>query len=406
MYLMRIRRAPGLVQNSERAVVAALIIAAAGLFSHALAADNDATSLKEAGIFTVRGVPVDVTAATATAARERALAEGQAEALRRVLTRLTRRTDHPALPTVDADTVAYLVQGFEVANEKTSAVRYLADLTVRFKPAEIRNLLRRSGLPFAETASRPLVVLPVLRTADGLVLWDATNRWRAAWAALPLRNGLVPMIVPLGDLADITDIDAAQALLGDPAALAAISNRYGAGGALVASASLSTREDSLTALDVAATRPNDSSAAPLLLSFSAGSVDEVNELMQLAAQETVQGIEEAWLENHLLRFDNLQSMTLAIPVDGIDRWAAVERKLASVAEIARVELRVLRRESAEVRIDYYGEERQLVTALRQRDLELEPPLAEVAVSVGAGIVRPDAGNRDAPALRVLRPLGS
>jgi len=87
-------------------------------------------------------------------------------------------------------------------------------------------LLRQTGLPFAETASKPLLVLPVLKSRVGLMLWEAANLWRTAWSALPIQRGLVPMIVPLGDLADISDVDASQAMLGDETALEGIVSRY------------------------------------------------------------------------------------------------------------------------------------------------------------------------------------
>ena len=359
----------------------------------------------EAEVFTVRGVPVDVTATTASEARRLALAAGQTEALRRMLERVTRRVDYGALPRVDAESAANFVQGFEVTNEKTSSVRYLAELSVRFKPSEIRRLLRESGVPFAVSASPSLLVLPVLRTPDGLVLWDASNRWRTAWTLLPVRRGLVPMIVPFGDLEDISGIDATQAMLGDPDALAAIADRYGAGGTLIALATLSLREDGLYVLDVAASQPADAAAAPLLLSFTVASADEVDAVLNLAATETAAGIEEAWINSHLMRFDNLQRMTLAVPVSGVEHWATFERKLTSAAGIARVELRVLRRDSAEVMIEYFGSEQQLAAALGKQGLDLETPLPSLSVPTGNGAVG-QRGVEDSSRLRVLRSRGT
>jgi hypothetical protein len=400
MYLMRYLTGGARVRRN----VFWLVAAVGGMALLSPVARADTAALSDAEVFTVRNVPVDVTAATAADARRLALVAGQSDALRRMLQRLTRRADHDALPAVDADTTAFLVQGFEVANEKTSSVRYLADLTVRFKAPEVRNLLRQTGLPFAETASRPVLVLPVLRTPDGLVLWDASNRWRTAWALLPVSGGLVPMIVPLGDIADIADIDATQAMLGDAAALDAIAGRYGAGGTLVALATLSAREDGTQLLDVAASQPADPSTPPLLLSFTAKSADEVDEILQIAARETATGVEETWLDRHLLRFENRQSMTLAIPVAGLEQWTAVERKLASIAEISRVELRALRRDSAEVQIDYYGDDSQLAAVLAQHDLELEASMPTTAVPTTLGV--PVTAMHAPDPVRVLRSRGN
>lgn len=362
-------------------------------------------ALSDTEVFTVRGVSVDITAETAAEARRIALRDGQAMALERMLRRLTRRVDYDALPAVDPETTAFFVRDFEVVNEKTSPVRYLADLTVRFKPAEIRRLLRQTGLPFAESASMPLIVLPVLKTPKGLLLWDASNAWRLAWASLPVRRGLVPLIVPIGDLADIADIDAGQAILGDPEAFTAISTRYEAGGALVALATLSVRDDGLVVLDVAASRSNQTGAAPVRFTFTAAPGDDVMDIMRVAAGETAEGIEDIWLSDHLLRFDTSRSMTLAISVRSLDEWVSVRRDLQEIAAISRLELRVLRRDSAEIEIEYFGDETQLAAALSRHGLELEDALPQIVV-VGAGEVSTVAAStKQLDRVRVLRRSG-
>ncbi|MEK9660191.1 MAG: DUF2066 domain-containing protein [Alphaproteobacteria bacterium] len=346
---------------------------------------------------------VDVTAETAADARRRALDEGQVRALRQVLERLTRRADHAALPVVEPGSTGDLVRGIEIANEKTSSVRYLADLTVQFKPGEIRRLLRQTGLPFAETASRPVVVLPVLKTAGGLFLWDAANQWRTAWSALPLRSGLVPIVVPLGDLADIADIDAAQAMLGDPAAIEAIATRYGAGDALVALATLSATGYGLSFFEVVATRPSEADAATILFSLTSPSDDDVDEMMMVAASETVARVEAAWLDAHLLTFESMQTIALVVPVNGLGQWASVRRRLSEVSEISTIALKVLRRDSAQVELTYFGEESRLAAALGRRDLDLEPALSTEYTTTTHGAVEISSPVAQPQPMRVLRP---
>jgi hypothetical protein len=378
-----------------------LAIGALGLATDPAVAQQ--TELSESEVFTIRELAVDVTAETAADARRRALDEGQVRALRQVLERLTRRADHAALPVVEPGSTGDLVRGIEIANEKTSSVRYLADLTVQFKPGEIRRLLRQTGLPFAETASRPVVVLPVLKTAGGLFLWDAANQWRTAWSALPLRSGLVPIVVPLGDLADIADIDAAQAMLGDPAAIEAIATRYGAGDALVALATLSATGYGLSFFEVVATRPSEADAAPILFSLTSPSADDVDEMMMVAASETVARVEAAWLDAHLLTFESMQTIALVVPVNGLGQWASVRRRLSEVSEISTIALKVLRRDSAQVELTYFGEESRLAAALGRRDLDLEPALSTEYTTTTHGAVEISSPVAQPQPMRVLRP---
>ena len=135
-------------------------------------------------LYTISNVTVDSTAQSAVQARDIARADGERKGFRMLLERLTLREDWGRLPKIsDADLID-LVQDFEVNSERSSTVRYLATLTFRFRPEPVRRLLRDQGIPFTETRSKPVVVLPVLTMGDRNVLWDDPNPWRAAWSKL------------------------------------------------------------------------------------------------------------------------------------------------------------------------------------------------------------------------------
>ena len=189
-------------------------------------------------VFTVRGIEVDVTAKTAAAAREAALAEGHVMAMQKLLARLLPREELTRVTPLKAEQVVGFVKDFEVAAERTSDVRYLASLTFRFKPDAVRGLLRNDGLVHAETRSKPVLVLPVFGAVGKARLWEETNPWWKVWAQRQPEDWLVPLIVPLGDLGDISAIDADQALEGDMERLSAIAARYGAQDVLITQAVL------------------------------------------------------------------------------------------------------------------------------------------------------------------------
>ena len=78
--------------------------------------------------FTVRGVDVDVSAANPQAAKDQALAEGQNRAFHQLLDRLIQPADQSRLPKADG---TQYVRDFSVDQERASATRYIATLTVR-----------------------------------------------------------------------------------------------------------------------------------------------------------------------------------------------------------------------------------------------------------------------------------
>ena len=191
-------------------------------------------------------------------------------------------------------------------------------------------------------------------------------------AAPAWRDGLVPLIVPAGDLADINDIGAEQAVRGDKERLAAISARYGAGDALLAVARLATDlKTNQPVLSVTVSRlGTGASEQTLVQSFWAQPKGGVEGLLETAAAEVAAEIEESWKMNNLLRFDIEGGLVMTVPLASLGDWIEVRRRLASVAFVKRSDLVSLSRGEAQVRLLYLGDKGQLTLALAQRDLKL------------------------------------
>jgi hypothetical protein len=319
-------------------------------------------------VFTVAGVPVDATAANAVAAREAARLDGERRAIRILLERLTLAADQGRLPRVPDQALPNLVRDFEVAGERSSGVRYLAEYTFRFRPDGVRSLLRNAGIPFTETMSKPVVVLPVLRRGDGAVLWDDPNPWRDAWANRKGPDGLVPLPVPLGDIEDVAAIDADRAVAAEPKSLAAIAARYGAGDALLAVATQQPGGE----LEVAARRvaPGGASAAILATVFKPNAGEKPEALMQRAVAASTAAVAEAWKRDTMLDSSKQGTLTAQVPVRELGDWLAVRTGLARIPAITATDLVSLGRDGASVTLHYLGDPDRLRLALAQHDLAL------------------------------------
>src|SRR3546814_4399241 len=82
---------------------------------------------------------VDQRAENNLSAKSRGIAEGQRMALRILLERITLRDDHDRLPEIDDKLAMRTVRDFSVAHEKIGGGHYIASLTVRFNPEEVRS---------------------------------------------------------------------------------------------------------------------------------------------------------------------------------------------------------------------------------------------------------------------------
>lgn len=326
-------------------------------------------------LFEVSNVNVDVTADSASSARAQALVIGQSKAFKVLLERLTLQAYHNRLPDLSTAQVTELVQDFTVAEEKTSSVRYIAKLNYHFHADGVRALLDEYGLPFAETASKPVLMLPVYQAAGALSLWDEPNPWRAAWVNYSQNGpgtGLVPMLLPVGDLNDVRTIGAEQAIEGDMARLEEIARRYDAGDVVVAHGVL--RMDSyngLPELEVYLTRFGSAlQEHTVVKSFTSEPGGDISKLLYRAAAQLTAQVEDNWKQDNLIQTGSAQLLPISVPVRDLSDWVKVRDRLNGVAIIRRADPVLLRRDEVRLNLHFIGDAEQLALSLDQADLTL------------------------------------
>lgn len=357
------------------------------IFCCAALAAGPATAQEAGDIYTVSGVSVDKTASTAAEAREQALAEGHRIAFDRLLDRLVPRSQRGNLPDVDAREISLMLISFGIDEEKTSNVRYLAKLTFHFRKGEVRRFVRSHGGAIAESRARPILILPIFNNAGAVALWDDPNPWLAAWKNVPVSDGLVPIRVPVGDLADVRDITAEQAARADEQALATISERYGATGAIVATAALSTAGG--RSLDVSTTFTGPTLGdRTAVRSFPFEGDDTLETVALRAAESIARQIEEDWKRENLMRFDNPSELVAVVSLNDLRDWVDIRNRLREVAFLRQSQLVSASRQRVIVRLQYFGAASQLQSALAQRDLRLEQESLDWTLSDARGPANP------------------
>jgi hypothetical protein len=319
--------------------------------------------------FWVKGVPVDATAGSVTEARDRGHTEGRVAAFRKLIERMTMPIEAGKIVMPPANQIIDMIYEFSVTNERSSAVRYLADLNVRFNPNAVRKFLRSQNVSFAETASRPMVLIPVLQEGGATVLWQDGNAWKDAWAKLMPHDGLVPLVLPLGDLDDVTLLSSEQALSRDAAALKRIADKYGAAGAIVAVASMG--QGGNVTVNIAEVRPLGTPWEGRASSTAAlGSIASREEAFTAAAVDAARAVEDGWKQRNIMKFGEGGKITTLIPVSSLAEWASVKTRISQIPVVERVDLQAMSRSLVQAIIVFAGDEAQLQFALAQRELDL------------------------------------
>ncbi|NKB20636.1 MAG: DUF2066 domain-containing protein [Alphaproteobacteria bacterium] len=353
----------GFVTSAFRLVVRAFLPVFLALYPLTAAAQSSA-------VYTIADVRVDETAESAAVARDIALQKGQAAAFRRLMERIVPIADRAKIPEVQGAQLLQLVSGLEVGEEKTSSVRYLAQMTVRFNASAVRNLLRNSGTRFAETKSKPLIVLPVYRAQATLQLWDTGNLWLKAWRDLPKSDGLINLIIPKGETADIAEISPEQALAGNDEQIQSIARRYEADGTLLTIATV-TQAQGEKIVEVSTSRLGPGGAdRTSVQSFASNKETSLQEILTSAVNNLRREIEETWKQDNLLHFDDHRELLAEATLRGLPGLIALQKKLEGVSLVQKAELVRLSLKSALIRLRYLGDPGQLRLALAQRDMAL------------------------------------
>lgn len=318
-------------------------------------------------------VRIDRAVDNAMQAREQALRDAQPLALQKLMKRLVFDEDVKRVPEVSKETFAKIIQSVDISNEKVSARRYSADITVRFDAHGIRSLLRNSSVRYAETVSKPVLVLPVYDLGDRLVLWDERNSWLDAWGSMPQNEGLVPLITPVGDLADVSDIKGDQSIIKDPVRLARISVRYGAGDILVAYAAPRKGKDGRPVVSVTVDRFGDQRETGIFKKTYIGeSMPKLPAVLRQVSEQVMAGLEKQWKEKNLIAYRYRNTIPVRILIEELRDWVGVRKRLDDTPLVRGYNVITLTRGLAEVELFFEGSTDQLRLALAQKDLLLQP----------------------------------
>ena len=349
----------------RRLLVLAFAVAALSFAASAHAAPAPAPAASAPlDLYTVTNIRIDATAESAQTARDAAMAQGRPQAWTSVYRRLTPQAMWGRQPRLSDAQLFRLIRSFEVAGERRSTTRYLADVTFHFNPVAVRQLLRQSGISFTETRSRPALVIPVV----GDERFDPMSAWSAAWRDDSHRQGLVPMMLPDAD-AENEDVlsrpDLAQA---DWAALAPLTERYAPSVVVVAIASADGR--SVRSIEISPTGRTPSSFAFAQPNFPA------------LADAVTDKVAESWKSRSSVDYATRARLVADVQFNSLEEWSRIRAQLGAVRAISDFEVVGLARNEAEIDLAYFGRVEQLRDALAQQNLSLVNSPAGFTLQLG------------------------
>ena len=127
-------------------------------------------------------VNVDITAENVVEAKKQAMAKARRDALNDVLLSVSTAQSVEELAKLNDNQIQHFVSGVMVLMEKSSNVRYIADLRVTINEDVLKAYMAENNLPMVVGEEQTVLVVPLLEQNDGaLDLWSDANFWRQAF---------------------------------------------------------------------------------------------------------------------------------------------------------------------------------------------------------------------------------
>jgi hypothetical protein len=215
----------------------------------------------ETSVFAVQGVAVDVTDKDAATAKDKALVDVQMKAIVMLAQKLGNEEMAAKIAELEPEKVMPLLKSLSIEQESTAPGRYIGTFTVRFQPAKIKSLFGGFGVNVSGEQAKPILLIPVWKTANGLALWE-DNTWLKAWRDLHLEQDVVPIIIPLGDAEDTTTLTPEDVAKLDAVKLEALRRRYDVKTMLVATGEATASAPPWPAPPIWAKSPSTRSTQP------------------------------------------------------------------------------------------------------------------------------------------------
>lgn len=128
-------------------------------------------------------VNVDITAENVVEAKKQAMAKARRDALNDVLLSVSTAQSVEELAKLNDNQIQHFISGVMVLMEKSSNVRYIADLRVSINEDVLKAYLAENNLPMVVSEEQTVLVVPLLEQNDGtLDLWSDANFWRQAFS--------------------------------------------------------------------------------------------------------------------------------------------------------------------------------------------------------------------------------
>ena len=155
-------------------------------------------------------VNVDETSDNVATAKKEALAKAVRNGLNDVILRISTEETIAEISKLNDNQIQHFVSEVQVLLEKSSDVRYIAELKIDINQDVLQKFIKENNLPIIISQTETALIIPLLETPDGsLDIWGNENIWREAFINKQnLQTGFLNFYNIEKNLGNITTVNA------------------------------------------------------------------------------------------------------------------------------------------------------------------------------------------------------
>ena len=324
-------------------------------------------------VFTIRNIKVNVSSTSSVAAKEIALQEAQEQGFQILMEKILLKGEYEKVFNLENIKVTDLAQEIEIESEKTTSVRYIGSIAVKFKKNLVLRILKANNIRFSITKSKPFLILPIYKHGGVTYLWDKENVWKDLWMKDSNDGSLIPIKASEGQFRDFIYFNPNKAIKKNSNNLKKIAEIYDSNGVLIAVLKKKFNRDKskilleleLLIFRVDGGKTNDFKEVVEI------DIDDFSEDFLLEAKEKVQNfVNNQWKVENILS-DTKSSIKLTVNYNNLNEWLNIRNLINDVSIINRYDLVKFSKSFAVISVSFSGTTDQLKIAFKQSDLEFD-----------------------------------
>jgi hypothetical protein len=263
--------------------------------------------------------------------------------------------DWPRQPALDAAGLLRISRGYNIANERRSTTRYVADVTYMFNPEAVARTLRAAQIAFSQTQAKRILVIPM---SPGV----AHGPWAQALMAPAFRESAVPFtLLGAEDDAALAALNFDAATWSDVSAVA-VKNHVTEVGLVQAVSANGKVTVNIRRLGLGEPPAKTSIDVPMLQTVTA--------TYPAAAGAAVRTIEEMWKTRSAIDFSLRGHLAVDVRIESLAQWGEIQSALGSVSNVTGFTVTAMDMNYARINLAYMGGIEQVREALGGAGLSL------------------------------------